>query len=254
MKRLFVKRYLLVTSLVIALFSCTTKEEKIKEFVEQNVVSEAEEYLICQSIINYVQNDAVKVFTDRINYYASNPYYDYSYFEMDMVGPFLSMSSSLGATKKMFDARWDEFNKLYVMFSYDGNVEYGMHQIDTALHFRDLLKDCSYYSIEEIADFYFKPSHMKFTEITPQLYQKIYRSILCLGAATYKYDIVDEIRVKEIEKGLWSVDMVYHSGYCMNIEVGNNKEYGYYVSKAPWLPEVWGDEDDLWIDEEEPID
>jgi hypothetical protein len=28
----------------------------------------------------------------------------------------------------------------------------------------------------------------------------------------------------------------------------------YYVSKAPWLPEVWGDEDDLWIDEEEPID
>ena len=86
------------------------------------------------------------------------------------------------------------------------------------------------------------------------LYQKIYRSILCLGAATYKYDVVDEIRIREIEKGLWSVDMVYHSGYCLNIEIGNDKEYGFYVSQAPWLPDAWGDEDDLWIDEEEPID
>ena len=245
MKYTIVKRNFLVLSLVVALFSCSTRESKVKEFVEQTVVPQAEDYLICQAIIKYVQTDVNMVFTDNINYYASNPYYDFSYFEKEISSLSIGLASASGAIKDLFDERWNEFNKLYIMLSNEGNVEYGMHQIDGELKFRDLLKETSPYSIEGLADIYFKPDHLKFTEITPELYRSIYRSILCLGAATYKYDVVDEIRVQGKEENLWAIDLVYHSGFCMPLEISYNKEIGFFVSDAPWYLEAWGTEDDL---------
>jgi hypothetical protein len=134
------------------------------------------------------------------------------------------------------------------MLSCEGNIEYGMHQIDSTLKFRDLIKVTSIYTIDEIADIYFKPNHMKFTDITPELYWEIYRSILCLGAKTYKYDVVDEIRIKEKEENKWAVDLVYHSGCCIPLEISYNKELDFFVSEAPWLSEALGDEDDLGLD------
>ncbi|MBR4367725.1 MAG: hypothetical protein IKP52_00280 [Prevotella sp.] len=222
-----------------------TKEEKVKEYVEQNVVSQAENYLICQAIIKYVESDVQKVFTNRINYYAENPYYDFTYYEKELSRLYIGFASASGAIKKLFDERWNEIGNLYVMLSNEGNIEYQMHQIDSTLTFQDLIKETSLYSTEEIADIYFKPDHLKFTEITPELYRSIYRSMLCLGAKAYKYDIVDDIRIKEKEENKWTVDLVYHSGYCMPLEIGYDKENGFFVSEAPWLPEAWGEEDDL---------
>lgn len=249
MKSMLIKRNMLLLATVLTFFSCVSKEEKVKEYVEQNIVSQVEDYMICQAIMNYAKTEAQDVFISRINYYVNNPYYDYSYIEKDLGEPFMTLASASGSIKQKFDKRWDELSRLYNMLSYEGNVEYQMYQIDSTLTFRDLLKETEYYSIGDIADIYFKPNHLKFSEITPELHRKIYRSMLVLGAKTYKYDVVDEIRVKKKGENLWTVDLVYHSGDCMAIEVGYNKENGFFVSKAPWLPEVWGDEDDLWGDE-----
>lgn len=245
MKRL-IKRYLFVASLAFTLLSCVTKEDKVREYVKQDIVSEAEDYLIYQAIVNYVQNEALEVFTDKITYYANNPYYDYSYFERDLGGPFMALASASGGINIMFDERWDEFGKLYselALSNYDF-VEYEMYKEDSTFKFRNLPKENCPYSLESIADVYFKPNHLKFTEITPELYKTIFHSMLCLGAATYKYDVVDDIRVREIEKNLWSVDLVYHSGYCLNLEIqyckGGFYKWGYFQGEfhtlnAPWI-------------------
>lgn len=232
------KYNILLLFVFLILFSCTTKEEKVKEYVEQNVVSQAENYLICQAIIKYVESDAHKVFTNRINYYAENPYYDFTYYEKELSRLYIGFASASCAIMKLFDERWNEIGNLYVMLSNEGNIEYQMHQIDSTLTFQDLIKETSLYSTEEIADIYFKPDHLKFTEITPELYRSIYRSMLCLGAKAYKYDIVDDIRIKEKEENKWTVDLVYHSGYCMPLEIGYDKENGFFVSEAPWQPET----------------
>lgn len=234
---------LFILSTLLILFSCTTKEEKVKDFVEKEVVQQAEDYLICHAILKYVKTNVNEVFTNRINFYAEKPYYDFSYIEKEFYGSFGALVS--GGVKKAFDERWNESIQLYTMLSCEGNIKYGMHQIDSTLKFRDLIKVTSIYTIDEIADIYFKPNHMKFTDITPELYWEIYRSILCLGAKTYKYDVVDEIRIKEKEENKWVVDLVYHSGYCMPLEIGYDKDNGFFVSEAPWLPEAWGEEDDL---------
>ena len=168
--------------------------------------------------------------------------------EKDLGGPFLKLASAHGVIKEKFDKRWQEYCILYNMLSYEGNVEYQMYQIDSTLSFKDLIKETSSYSIDEIADIYFKPNHLKFVETTPELYRTIYRSILCLGAKTYKYDVVDEIRIKKTEENAWTVDLVYHSGYCMPLGIGYNQKTGFYVSEAPWLPETWGEEENLGID------
>jgi hypothetical protein len=242
------KRSIFLLSTFLILFSCTSKEEKVKNYVEHNVVHQAEDYLICQAIMNYMETDAKEVFTNKINYYVNNPYYDFSYIEKDLGGPLLTLASASGGIKDMFDERWNKISNLYLMLSHEGNVEYQMHQIDSTLKFRDLLKETSSYTIDEIADIYFKPNHLKFTEITPELYRSIYRSMLCLGAKTYKYDVVDDIRIKKKEEDRWTVDLVYHSGDCMPLEIGYDKENGFFVSEAPWIPEAWGTEDDLGID------
>lgn len=245
MKRL-IKYYLFVASLTFTLFSCTTKEDKVREYVEQDVVSEAEEYLIYQAIVNYVQNEALEVFTERITYYANNPYYDYSYFERDLGGPFMALASASGGIKELFDERWNKFCELYteLAFSNFDHVEYEMYEEDTTFKFKNLPKENCPYSLDNIADVYFKPNHLKFTEITPELYKTIFHSMLCLGAATYKYDVVDDIRVRELEKNLWSVDIVYHSGYCLNLKIQYCKgcfyKWGYFKGEfhtltAPWI-------------------
>ena len=56
---------------------------------------------------------------------------------------------------------------------------------------------------------------------------------------------MDEIRIKEKEENKWTVDLVYHSGFCIPLEVGLNKDIGFFVSEAPWLPEAWETVDDL---------
>lgn len=240
---------LFILSTLLILFSCTTKEEKVKDFVEKEVVQQAEDYLICHAILKYVKTNVNEVFTNRINFYAEKPYYDFSYIEKEFYGSFGALVS--GGVKKAFDERWNESIQLYTMLSCEENIEYGMHQIDSTLKFRDLIKVTSIYTIDEIADIYFKPNHMKFTDITPELYWEIYRSILCLGAKTYKYDVVDEIRIKEKEENKWVVDLVYHSGYCMPLEIAYSKEAGLYVSEAPWLPESRGTENDFGIEHED---
>lgn len=232
------KHSFFVLSAFLILFSCTTKEEKVKEYVEQNVVSQAEDYLICEAIIKYVESDAQKAFTDNINYYVNKPYHDFSYVEKELSKPLLAFASAFGGIKKLFEERWEEASELYSMLSNERNIKYQMHQIDSTLTFKDLTKEKSIYSIDDIADIYFKPNHLNFTKITPELYKSIYRSMLCLGAKTYKYDVVDEIRIKEKEENKWAVDLVYHSGYCMPLEIGYSKENEFFVSKAPWLPEV----------------
>lgn len=206
------KYYIILLSALLMFFSCTTKEEQVKDFVEKNVIQQAEDHLICQAIMKYIKNDAQKVFQNKIKYYAENPFYDYSYFEKELGRPFMALASD-GIMKK-FDERWKESFQIYTMLSNEENIEYGMHQIDSTLKFIDLIKENSYYTIDEIADIYFKPNHLKFKEITPDLYSKIYRSMLCLGAKTYKYDVVDEIRIKEKEENKWTVDLVYHSGFA----------------------------------------
>ncbi len=233
------KNSILFLSVFLLLFSCTTREEKVREYVEQNVVSQAEDYLICQAIIKYMETDAKKVFMNKFKYYANNLDYDFSYFEKGFINPLLTFASTYyGATDKLLEKRWGEFGHLYSMLSNEENIRYQMHQIDSTLTFKDLTTEKSIYSIDDVADIYFKPHHLKYTEITPQLYWNVYRSMLCLGAKTYKYDVVDEIRIKEKDDNKWTVDLVYHSGYCMPLEIGYNKEKGFFVSKAPWQHEV----------------
>ena len=52
------KHIFFLFSALLILFSCTSKEEKVKEYVDQNVVSQAEDYMICQAIMKYVETDA----------------------------------------------------------------------------------------------------------------------------------------------------------------------------------------------------
>lgn len=240
MKRIFIKNILLFIATTLAFFSCTTKEEKVREFVEQNVVSQAEEYLICQAIVKYVQEDVRETFENKIKYYASNPYYDYSYMEKDLFGQYMTLAYTSGGIKKKFDERWDEYMELYNKLNELSDNHYiEFIIIENNLKFKSLLKEKSVYSIEEMADIYFKPNHMKFIEITPELFDSIYRSILCLGASTFKYDVVDEIRVKKKWENAWAVDLIYHSGYCMPLEVQFWKEEdGFFVTEAPWIPET----------------
>lgn len=225
-------------------FSCTSKEEKVKAFVEKEVVSQAEDYYIQQAIIKFVREDLNNAFEKSINYYVNNPYYDYSYIERDLGGPFMTLASTTGAIKARFDERWNKSQRLLTQLWYEGNLEMSMRIVDSTLTYKDLLKEPGVLSLEEIANIYFKPDHMKFTEITPRLSKEIYLSIFSLGAANYKYDVVDEIRVREKEKNQWYVDMVYHSGNCVGIEVSRNDSV-FYVSKAPWISDTWGYEDEL---------
>lgn len=115
MKIMNFKRHLFFVATVFSLFSCTTKEEKVREYVEQNVVTQAEEYLICQAIINYAKTDAQIVFTNKINYYANNPYYDYSYSERYIGSQLMTLALETGQVKKKFDERWSELSKLYIL-------------------------------------------------------------------------------------------------------------------------------------------
>lgn len=232
------KNSILFLSVFLLLFSCTTQEEKVREYVEKNVVSQAEEYLICQAIINYMDSAAKKDFMNKFKYYANNIDYDYSYLQRNILRPYLELASTFGGTNKILEKRLGEFGYLYTMLSNEENIRYQMHQIDSTLTFKDLTTEKSIYSIDDVADIYFKPHHLKYTEITPQLYWNVYRSMLCLGAKTYKYDVVDEIRIKEKDDNKWTVDLVYHSGYCMPLEIGYNKEKGFFVSKAPWQHKV----------------
>lgn len=241
--------------LAVTLFSCTTKEDEVREYVENEVVAQARDYFICQAILEYAQNDAMEVFTNKINYYASNPYYDYSADFRERNRGFIGIERELGYTKKTFDERWAKLSDLYVFLRYRDDVEYGMHVIDTALKFKDLPNTTPIYSIEQIADIYFKPNHMEFVEITPELFNGILRSMLSLGAATYKYDVVDEIRVGKAKEELvddltlltWDVDLVYHSGYCLPVKieyVNDGQTIGYFVSSAPWVR--MADAADFW--------
>ena len=232
-------------SALLMFFSCTTKEDKAREFVEKDVVQHAEDYLIRQAIVKYVTEEAIEVFTERYNYYAQHPDYDFSYIEKEMSRLAMAFASAYGGINNIFDERRIEFSKLYSNLSNHYNIIYGIEEIDSTLTYRDLIKEKSYYSIDEIADIYFKPNHLKFTEITPELYDKIYRCMLCLGAKTYKYDVVDDIRIIEKEYDKWTVDLVYHSGFCMPLEISFDKEFGFYVSEAPWQLKAWGTEDDI---------
>lgn len=234
------KHCLLLTSLLL-FFSCAPGEDDVRKFVEQDVVCQAEDYLICQAIVNYVKEEANEVFTDKLNYYIKNPYHDYSYAERDMFGPFMRLASAYGVINKTFDERRTEFTRLYTRLSDEYTIREEIEQIDSTLSLKDLINESSPYSIKEIADIYFMPNRMNFTEITPELYEKIYRSMLCLGAKTYKYDVVDEIRVKKNEDNKdnkWTVDLVYHSGYCMPLEIDIDNENNLFVSKAPWIPKA----------------
>jgi len=226
------KNSILFLSVFMLLFSCTTQEEKVREYVEQNVLPQAEEYLICQAIIKYMKTDAENVFTDKFTYYAKNPNYDLSPIEEGIATAFNSIYDFINEN---IEKRRNAYSELYTMLSNEDNIKYQMHQIDSTLTFKKITMETSIYSIDDIADIYFKPHHLKYTEITPQLYRNIYRSMLCLGAKTYKYDVVDEIRIKEKKENVWTVDLVYHSGYCMPLKIGYNKETGFYVSEAPWL-------------------
>ena len=232
------KKSIFLLLLASSCFSCTSKGEKVKAFVEKEVVSQVEDYYIQQAIIKFVREDLYNAFEKTINYYASNPYYDYSYMERDLGSPFMSLASISGATKASFDKRWNMAQMLLEQLWYAGNLDMRMRIVDSTLTYKDMLKEPGVLSLEEIANIFFKPDHMKFTEITPRLAKEIFLSILTLGAANYKYDVVDEIRVREKEKSLWSVDMVYHSGNCMAIEVSRN-DNDFYVSKAPWLSDTW---------------
>lgn len=236
---MFLKRILSIIFLSLLLFSCTTKEEKVRQFVENQVVTEAQDHLIRQAILNYAKNDALDVFVNRIKYYSSNPYHDYSTPDKEINRPFWEMEEMLyGKTKKEFEKRWGKLSDLYTWLTYETDIEFGLSQLDTTLRISNFLHETPTYTIEEIADIYFKPNHMKFTEITPDLYNSIYRSMLCLGASTYNYDVVDEIRVKPVnvnEELYWNVDLVYHSGYCMPLSINYNKEKGFFVTAAPWL-------------------
>ena len=131
--------FLLIVLLTFS--SCTSKEEKVKEFVENEVVQQAEDYLICQAILKYVKSDVNEVFTNKINFYAGNPYYDFSHLEKEFYGSFGALVSA--GIKKAFEERWDESIQLYTMLSCEGNIEYEMHQIDSTLKFRDLIKETS---------------------------------------------------------------------------------------------------------------
>ena len=239
--------FFLLTALLF-FFSCTTKEDKAREFVEQEVVQQAENYLIRQSILKYVTEEAIEVFKERYNYYAQHPDYDFSYIEKEMSRLAMAFASAYGGINKIFDERREKFTEMYAMLSCEENIEYGLHQIDSVLSLRDLTKETSAYTIEDIADIYFKPNHLKFTEITPELYKKIYCSMLCLGARTFKYDVVDDIRIRAKEDNKWNVDLVYHSGYCMPLEITLNKENRFFVSEAPWLSKSEGDADCITMD------
>ena len=245
------KYWFFLLAALLFFFSCTTKEDKAREFVEQEVVQQAENYLIRQSILKYVAEEAIEVFKERYNYYAQHPDYDFSYIEKEMSRLAMAFASAYGGINKIFDERRIEFSKLYSNLSNHYNIIYGIEEIDSTLTYRDLIKETSYYSIDEIADIYFKPNHLKFTEITPELFDKIYRCMLCLGAKTYKYDVVDDIRIKEKDDNKWAVDLVYHSGFCMSLEISSDKEFGFYVSEAPWLLEVGVTEVDLGIEDED---
>ena len=205
--------------------SCTTQEDRLRDFVEQDVIGKAEDHLICQAIVNYVKGNANEAITERANYWYNNFDHDWSWFERETAGSFLGLAKYSGSLKKDFDER---FGLWATVYNYLINIEEAYYidykirglDFDTSFSFRTLLTNHDTpYSIEKIGDLFFMPTKYSFHKITIDEEWLIYKSLIGLGVENYQHDVVDDIRIKKEEENYWSVDLVYHSGKCINFTI-----------------------------------
>ena len=89
-------RIILVIFVSFLAASCTTQEDRLREYVEQNVVGRAEDYLISQAIAEYIKGEANNTITERANYWYNNFTHDWSWVERDLYGDFVGLARYSG--------------------------------------------------------------------------------------------------------------------------------------------------------------
>lgn len=237
---------LLITTILFCA-SCTSKETRLREFVEKDVVGKAEDYFIMNSIVDYVNGEANKTIMDRANMWYQNFNHDYSFVDQNIWGDLYTFSMATGYVKEKFDQRtimWrnvvDQITHMKHSFPevwFQGKFE-GIPGDTNVYCFRQL-KTHHYipYSIEQIADLYYMPTKHKFHTITEEEYANICISLVGLGVEKYQYDVVDDIRTRKTNDTLWDVNLVYHSGKCINFKV-IYQDNRFKTMETPWFSDV----------------
>ncbi len=239
---------ILVISFLVA--SCTTQEDRLREFVEQDVVGRAEDYLISQAIAEYIKGEANNTIIERANYWYNNFTHDWSWVERDLYGDFVGLAKYSGSLKKKFDERMCMWSGAYNYLTHldeamriHGELK-GVNEPSGTYTLRTLVnKHYISYTCEYIGDLFFKPERNNFHEISESEKYLIYGSLIGLGIETYHHDVVDDIRIRKTSENLWNIDLVYHSGDCLNFSV-IYKEGRFMTMDTPW----WSDEQQFVID------
>lgn len=243
-------RFILMLVVTLLAVSCTTQEDRLREFVEQDVVGRAEDCRISQAIAEYIKGEANNTITERANYWYNNFTHDWSWVERDLYGDFVGLARYSGSLKEMFEKRMNMWAGAY---SYLTNIDdamriygelKGINEPSGTYTLRTLVnKHYIPYTCEYIGDLFFKPERNNFHKITESEKYSIYGSLIGLGIETYHHDVVDDIRIKKTSENLWNIDLVYHSGECLNFNV-IYKEGRFMTKDTPW----WSDEQQFFID------
>lgn len=243
-------RIILMFAVTFLAVSCTTQEDRLREFVEQDVVGRAEDYLISQAIAEYIKGEANNTITERANYWYNNFTHDWSWVERDLYGDFVGLARYSGSLKKKFDERMWMWSGAYYYLTnlddalrIDGKLK-GINEPAGTYTLRMLVnKHYISYTCEYIGDLFFKPERNNFHEISESEKYLIYGSLIGLGIETYHHDVVDDIRIKKTSENLWNIDLVYHTGECLNFNV-IYKEGRFMTKDTPW----WSDEEQYVVD------
>ncbi|MBR4300837.1 MAG: hypothetical protein IKT84_02840 [Bacteroidales bacterium] len=219
-------------SIMMLLASCTSKEDKLRDYVNNILIERVEDYLISETVINYIQENALQAGLDKANYYYDHFDHDWSYSERLWSSSFIHFSKATGELKEIFDNRVSSYYDLIYSMSHAGGIYSRVRAImDSTFRFTSLLKRPLYlYSLDEITDIYFRPNHTKFID-TKDYYDEFFWSLVCLGGECYEHDVVDDIRIRNIGKNelgnnQWNVDLVYHSRKCIQLTIAENgKEF-----------------------------
>ena len=99
---------------MMLLVSCTSKEDKLRDYVNNQLIERVEDYLISETVIKYIQEDALQAGVDKANYYYNHFDHDWSSSERFWASDFIGMSQATGHLKKMFE---DRLSSYYAMIS-----------------------------------------------------------------------------------------------------------------------------------------
>ncbi len=226
-------------AIMLLLVSCTSKEDKLRDYVNNILIERVEDYLISETVIKYVHEDAIQAGVDKANYYYNHFDHDWSSSERFWASDFIGMSQATGHLKKMFEERLSSYYAMIATMNQAWIIYGSVRGIkDSTFRFTSLLRRPSHlYSLDEITDIYFRPNHAEFLDIRGY-YDEIFWSLVCLGGECYEHDVVDDIRIQEKGKNewgnnQWKVDLVYHSGKCIQLTVAEDKD-GFSVVDPLW--------------------